>query len=122
MKFASQQIWNIILPTQIIKVKISELDELYVGSGLDKDPSDWETDDYKVSPKEFKNFGRSESNLLLMGYQTSQIQRSYWIFSPKIITIYKTSLMQLPVQEIPSSASFPMPSTYLTKSTHEAFT
>ena len=32
MKFASQQIWHIIILTKLIKVTISELDQLYVGS------------------------------------------------------------------------------------------
>ena len=53
MNSATQQIWHIILPTKLIKVTISELDQLYVGSEKGKVNNEWSESDYLVSESRF---------------------------------------------------------------------
>ena len=62
MKFASQQIWHIVLPNKTVKVTISELQQLYEGHwGINE--GEWTDDHYKLSQRNFREFGSKISNM-----------------------------------------------------------
>ena len=108
MKFASQQIWNIILPTKIIKVTIPELYDLHEGAAKGIKEENWSADEYKVSPKKFQKFWQEKIKSALdeIPDEFTDPSRLIGIFSNNYNDLQNILRAQIPVQEIPTSASF----------------
>ena len=108
MKFASQQIWNIILPTKIIKVTIPELYDLHEGAVKDIKEEDWGSDEYKVSPDKFQKFWQEKIKTALdeIPDELTDVSKLIGIFSHNYNDLLNILKAQIPVQEIPTTASF----------------
>ena len=108
MKFASQQIWHIIILTKLIKVTISELDQLYVGSEKGKVNNEWSEPDYRVSESRFMLFWNEKIKPVLDEIPDDLTDQSklLGIFSKNHNDLKLILSAQIPVQEIPTTASF----------------
>ena len=108
MKFASQQIWNIILPTKIIKVTISELYELCKGAEQDIPEENWSNEEYKISPNKFQKFWNEKIKAALdeIPDELTDASKLIGVFSHNYNDLQNILRAQIPVQEIPTTASF----------------
>ena len=108
MRFAAMQIWHIIIPTKLIKVTISELNGLYTGADTGKDERDWVSSDYKVSQSRFMAFWNAKIRPALDEIPDDLTNQSelLGIFGNNFNDLHNILRAQIPVQEIPTSASF----------------
>ena len=108
MRFAAMQIWHIILPTKSIKVTTTELSELYEGFETGKEVKDWQERDFTVSQPRFIAFWNEKIKPALVDIPDDLTDQSKLvrIFGKNEQDLRSILRAQIPVQEIPTSASF----------------
>ncbi len=110
IRFASRQIWNIILPSETVKVTISELTNLLVGSveKNNKNYDNWTKDEHKVSEERFREFWERKIKPTLdkIPEELTDQSKILGIFGDNYNQLQNILRAQIPIQEIPTSASF----------------
>ena len=111
MRFAAMQIWHIIIPTKLIKVTITELYELTKGAERGLKAENWydqDDEDCKVSEKRFMAFWNEKIKPALDEIPDDLTDQSklLGIFGNNFNDLQNILRAQIPVQEIPTSASF----------------
>ena len=102
------QIWHIIIPTKLIKVTITELNELYEGFETGKEEKDWQERDFTVSKTRFMAFWNDKIKPALDDIPDDLTDQSklLGVFGNNFNDLQNILRAQVPVQEIPTSASF----------------
>lgn len=108
IRFAAMQIWHIIIPTKLIKVTITELNELYEGYETGKPDKDWKGSDFRVSKTRFLAFWNDIIKPALdeIPNDLTDQSRLLGIFGNNFNDLQNILRAQIPVQEIPTTAKF----------------
>ena len=108
IRFAAMQIWYDIIPTKLIKVTITELNELYEGYETGKPDKDWKGSDFRVSKTRFLAFWNDIIKPALdeIPNDLTDQSRLLGIFGNNFNDLQNILRAQIPVQEIPTTAKF----------------